>query len=117
MWIDAFAAITAGVGILTCRETLSGLFELPESLLLIQAIIALSFMPYSFFLAIKRPGATNLYRALAIANLGYGIFCLVLFLIFFRSANILGVLYLWADASIVITLAVLEWRRIRLDLE
>ena len=116
MWIDAFAAMTAGVGIMTFKTPLSGVFELPEGLLLTQSIIALTFMPFSFFLAIKKPGIPNLYRALAIANLAYGVFCLILFLSFFATANVFGSAYLLVDAFIVITLAFLEWRRIRLEL-
>ena len=116
MWIDAFAAMTAGAGILIFKSPLSLIFELPESLLLTQSIIALTFMPFSFFLAIKRPSVPNLYRALAIANLAYGVFCLILFLSFFAAANVFGSAYLLVDAFIVITLAFLEWRRIRLEL-
>ena len=116
MWIDAFAAMTAGVGIMTFKTPLSGVFELPEGLLLTQSIIALTFMPFSFFLAIKEPSGRNLYRTLAVANLVYGCFCLILLLLFFPTANVLGVAFLLADAFIVITLAVLEWRRIRLEL-
>ena len=116
MWIDAFDAMTAGAGILIFKSPLSLIFELPESLLLTQSIIALTFMPFSFFLAIKRPSVPNLYRALAIANLAYGVFCLILFLSFFAAANVFGSAYLLVDAFIVITLAFLEWRRIRLEL-
>ena len=116
MWIDAFAAMTAGVGILMFKSQLSGVFELPEGLLLTQSIIALTFMPFSFFLAIKEPSGRNLYRTLATANLVYGVFCLILLLSFFTTANNFGVVYLLADAFIVITLAFLEWRRIRLEL-
>lgn len=117
MWIDAFAAMTAGVVVLTFKTPLSRVFELPEGLLLTQSIIALTFMPYSFFLAIKRPDAPSLYRTLAIANLVYGVFCLIALLLFFPTANVFGVGYLLFDAIIVITLAVLERRRIRLELE
>lgn len=116
MWIDAFAAMAAGVGILTLRVQLSRIFELPEGLLLTQSIIALTFMPFSFFLAIKKPRAGNLYRNLAIANLAYGVLCLVLLFLYFPTASLLGVEYLVFDAFIVITLAVLEWRRVRLEL-
>jgi hypothetical protein len=115
MWIDALAAMTAGVGILMFRVPLSLIFQLPEGLLLTQSLIALTFMPYSFFLAIKKPGAPSLYRTLAVANLVYGLFCLILLLLFFRTANVFGVLYLFVDSFIVITLAILEWRRIRLE--
>jgi hypothetical protein len=116
MWIDAFAAMTVGVGVMTFKTPLSRVFELPESLLLTQSIIALTFMPYSFFLAIRKPVDRNLYRTLAIANLAYGVLCLFFLLLFFSTANAIGLAYLSADAFIVITLAVLEWRRIRLEL-
>ncbi len=117
MWIDAFAAMTAGVGIMALRAPLSGLFDLPEGLLLTQSIIALSFMPFSFYLAIAKPRGRNLYHTLASANLAYGVLCLILSVLFFKTANVFGLLYLLGDASIVIVLAVLEWRRIRLELE
>ena len=116
MWIDAFAAMTAGVGLVALRAPLSRLFDLPEGLLLTQSIIALSFMPFSFYLAIAKPGGRNLYLTLASANLAYGLLCLILSVLFFNTANAFGLLYLLGDASIVIVLAVLEWRRIRVEL-
>ncbi|MEQ1644485.1 MAG: hypothetical protein ABL959_13640 [Pyrinomonadaceae bacterium] len=116
MWIDALAAMAAGVGIMALRAPLSRLFDLPEGLLLTQSIIALSFMPFSFYLAIAKPRGSNMYRTLASANLAYGVLCLILSALFFNTANVFGLLYLLIDASIVIVLAVLEWRRIRVEL-
>ena len=113
LWIDGIAALVAGLAVLCLRGSLSELFQLPERILLVQAIITLVYTCYSTTLAQNKIYTKRLTRILVIANFTYVVFCLGLFMSTFGETNVLGKVYFILEALFISTLATLESRQLK----
>ncbi|MDZ4794744.1 MAG: hypothetical protein SGI83_10730 [Bacteroidota bacterium] len=113
LWIDGIAALLAGVIILLFSSRLSPVFNLPENLLMTQAIITLLYSSYSISMARRKSNPKQLIYILVIANFAYVLLVSCLVVYFFRTATIYGIIYLIAEVLFIGLLAFLEWRRIK----
>ncbi len=113
LWIDGMAALVAGLAVLCLRGSLSELFQLPEQILFVQAIITLIYACYSTTLAKNKIYSRKLTRILAIANFSYVVFCLGLFINTFDETTVLGKVYFIMEALFISTLAKLESRQVK----
>ncbi len=91
LWIDGSGALVAGVIVLLFAPFLSGLHALPRSLLLVTGVANLAYGAFSFTLARRARRPMALVQVLAVANVAWGVACMV-------------------TAAIVAALGVLEWR-------
>jgi len=110
LWIDAFAGLSVGIGILLVKDLLQPYLQLPRSLLTACAIIALLYAVYSFHLVLRKSKSAGWVRGLIFGNSFYAVFCLGLLWYFFDKASWLGRGYLLLDSVGVGTLAFVEWK-------
>jgi hypothetical protein len=110
LWIDCGAAALAGVAMLTLGAWLSGLYGLPRRLLLFMGAVNLLYASYSFTLATRSRRPRSLIHLLVFANLGWAAVCLVLEVVFARSATVFGIAHFVGEAIFVGGLASLEWK-------
>ena len=108
IWLDACAALTAVVVLVSLKKAFVSLFNLPEYVFTNLAIIAFCYTIYAFNLARQKDYSLIFVKLLAIANAVYALICLYLVFVFYETATFLGVCYLLFDFTIVATLAYLE---------
>ena len=110
LWLDFLGGLTACVGLTLLKGWAAPLLGLPLEVLGRLASIAGVYASYSLYLTqlprLRRPWV----KALSITNASYGIYCLRLLIGHGAQASWLGCAYLMVDFSIVIALAVAEWR-------
>ena len=110
LWMDAFAGLSVGVGVLLVKELIQPYLQLPRSLLTACAVIALLYAVYSFHLVLRKPQSAGWVRILIYGNSAYAVFCLGLLWYYFNEASWLGRGYLLLDSVGVGTLAFVEWK-------
>src|SRR5687767_4263753 len=113
IWVDAIAAATAGLIVITLKSILAPLLNLPENLLLTLSIVSFGYAIFSFNLARQKTKPKQLLLLLIIGNAGYSIACLIVLIFFYHVAAPLGVFYLLLEASFVAVLAMLEWKAMK----
>jgi len=110
LWIDCSGGILVGIGVLTLRGWLAGLYLLPESLLLGIGAANLLYGCYSLSLALRPGRGRGALLALIVANAGWSVACVALTVRFWSAASVLGLAALMLEAVFVGGLAALEWR-------
>jgi hypothetical protein len=113
LWIDGFAALLSGVLMLTLKNIVSPIFNLPENLLTFLAIVSLAYSPFSIYLAKQKSNSKQLMTILVLANSIYAFFCFILAIYFHKTATLIGIGYLLFDSIVVATLAILEQQKIK----
>lgn len=108
LWIDAFAGLGIGAGVLLVKDLIQPYLRLPHSLLLFCAITALLYAAYSFHLVWRKSQSAGWVRALIYGNSAYAVLCLGLLWYYFNEASWLGRGYLLLDSVGVGTLAFVE---------
>ncbi len=111
IWIDWIAGAVAGVLMLSLRGWLAALYALPGGLLLVIGLANLAYSGVSFTLAMNsRGGRVPFLRAVAAANMGWAVVCLVLAAVWAGQASVFGMGQLVGEAVLVGGLGVMEWR-------
>ncbi|MCA0233013.1 MAG: hypothetical protein LCH91_21280 [Bacteroidetes bacterium] len=110
LWLDAWAATTACLGVVLFKNFAQPYLLLPLNLLTAMALIALLFACYSFHLVIQKAHSQQWVALLVVGNSMYALFCFGLAVYFWEKATALGVIYLLFDAAIVGSLAYIEWK-------
>ncbi len=109
--IDWIAAMVAGVLVLSLCPWLARLYALPESLLQTIGIVNHAYACVSLTLALRSRGDTVPYlRVVAAANIAWAAWCVMLTVVWFDQATLLGLVQLGGEALFVGGLGVLEWR-------
>jgi hypothetical protein len=109
--LDWIAGATAGVLMLALRGWLAELYRLPASLLFIIAVANLGYASFSFVLFLRRRGEyVPLLRVVAVANILWGVVCVILAVVWFGVASLFGLASLLGEAVLVGGLGLLEWR-------
>jgi hypothetical protein len=90
LWIDGSGALVAGVIVLLFAPFLSGLHALPRSLLLATGVANLAYGAFSFTLARRARRPMALVQVLAVANIAWGVACMVTAAIVAADASRLG---------------------------
>jgi hypothetical protein len=96
------------------------LFNVPETIAIVLAIIGLSYAAYSFTvsrLVQPKVNGRKFLTILVVANALYSAFCLVLLIVFYQSTSLWGVAYFLLDTCIVGLIAAFEWTQLRAGLE
>lgn len=115
LWIDGLAGAAMGLAFLLLLPRLVDWYELPRSVLLAMAAANLLYASYSLTLAVRarvtgRRPAVRWIRRLVVANALWGVVCLVLAVVFARTASPFGLAHLILEGLGVGAMAVLEWR-------
>ncbi|MFM9949727.1 MAG: hypothetical protein ACKV1O_17455 [Saprospiraceae bacterium] len=114
LYMDGFAALTAGIFLLLLRDFLSGLLGLPVWLLTAQGFINIAYSAYSLPLARRKYRPGWMVQLLAVANMLYAFGCVPLLLWhFFPTCNALGVAYFGLEIGFIGGLGWLEWRALK----
>jgi len=113
LWIDAFAGLSVGLAVLLLKDLVQPFLQLPRSLLVSCAVIALCYAVYAFHLVLRKAQSVRWVRALIYGNGAYAVFCLGLLWYYFNEASWLGRGYLLLDSVGVGTLALVEWNVFR----
>lgn len=113
LWIDGLAALSAGLLVLTQRHRVQALQGLPLELITTGGVVNLAYASYSLTLASWPGRRVGFVAALAAANAGWCVLCVVLAARFWREATAVGVATLLFEGAFVLTLAILEWRNRR----
>lgn len=112
LWVDCAAGAVVGVAVLVLSGWLSGFLGLPRGVLLFTGAANLLYASYSLSLARRRVRPMWRVRALAVANLAWGlVVCLGLAAAFWDSASGFGRAHLFAEAAFVAGLGAVEWRQ------
>ena len=110
LWVDCIAGLTVGIGVLLLHGWLSQMYNLSSALVLAMGIANLLYGCYSLSLALRSKRPKNLIRGLAIANMAWGVFCVLLVIIFRDTASVFAYAVLLFEAVFVGGLGLLEWR-------
>lgn len=109
--VDWIAGAIVGLLVLSVTGWLAALYALPETLLRVMGGANLLYACVSFTLAMRRDGDhVPLLGAVAAANMAWAAVCVVLAVLWFGEASVIGVGQLVAEAVFVGGLGVLEWR-------
>ena len=92
------------------RDWLATLYALPVELLTVTAIINLMYGSYSCTLALRTHRGLVAVKVLAVANGLWAPVCIGLVIYWWSTLTGFGMAHFLAEAAIVVTLAVLEWR-------
>lgn len=95
---------------LLLHQWLAPLLQLPSVLLCSLATTSLLFALYSFSLAARPRLRRHQVRMLILGNSLYALVCLLLLILFMRSATLWGVFYLTLECSFVTLLVIIERR-------
>jgi len=110
LWVDCIAGLSVGIGVLLLHGWLSQMYHLPTNLVLVMGVFNLLYGCYSLSLALRSKRPKNLIRGLAIANMAWGVICILLLVIFRDSASMFAYAVLIFEAIFVGGLGYLEWR-------
>ena len=110
LWVDASAALVAGVGVLLLCGWLSEWYALPENLLLLIGGVNVGYGVYGLLLASRARRPRALILLLVMANLVWAAACLRWAVAYSESASVFGLAHLGGEGVYVGTLACLEWR-------
>ena len=110
LWIDGGAGLTAGLLMLVFVHFIASWYRLPLNLLYLIGIANVAYGCFSLTLASRQKRPLGLIFLLIGGNSAWVVFCVVSAIYFRQSASILGLAHLLGEASIVGTLAFLEWR-------
>ncbi len=108
--IDGLAGLSAGVAMLALSGRLPDWYNLSFKLVLAVALTNLAYGTYSFTLSRRSvipPGAISF---LSVANMLWGLVCVVLAAYHWDLASLLGRIALLAEGAFVGGLGLLEWR-------
>ena len=110
LWVDSCGALVAGIGVLLLCGWLSKRYVLPEDLLRLIGGANVGYGVYSLILAswARRPRVSIL--VLVVANLVWAATCMRWAVAYSESASVFGLAHLGGEAVYVGTLACLEWR-------
>jgi hypothetical protein len=111
LWIDSIAALLSGCVVLVFTSSLN----LPHRILQVMGIISLGYSAYSLSLAQRKIKAIRLLKLLVFANCAWVIVCLSITVLYRNTSTVYGTVYLLLEALFVGTLAILEWRQIKLS--
>lgn len=110
LWVDCIAGLFVGVVVLLLHGWLSHMYQLPTNLVLIIGLANLLYGCYSLSLSLRKKRPRNLIRALAIANMSWGVICVIIVGAFRETASIFAYATLLFEAVFVGGLGALEWR-------
>jgi hypothetical protein len=113
LWIDCGAGALAGVAALILYPWLAALYALPPGAVIALGVANLCYAAGSFSLARRAARPAPLVAALAAANLGWAVVCVVLAVAFLGSVTWFGLAHLLGEAVFVGGLGTVEWRHRR----
>jgi hypothetical protein len=111
LWLDSFAALIAGVAVISLSGWLSQLHELPQSFLVWIGLMNIIYGSFSFSLAIRAKRSKSLIVMLVIANTVWAVFCVVAAVALVDTASFFGLAHLIVEGFFVGGLAALEWNQ------
>ncbi|MDX2183720.1 MAG: isoprenylcysteine carboxylmethyltransferase family protein [Gemmatimonadaceae bacterium] len=110
LWIDSLGALAVGLPMLLLPHTLTGWYQLPFPIVVAVAFANVAYGTASFTLALTpRWRVPSLLRALAAANMVWGVVCGALFVRYGAPASLFGAGHLVLEGVYVASLGVLEW--------
>lgn len=109
LWVDCSAGSVVGLLLLLFHVWLSNLYGLPPEFVLFQGAANLMYSIFSYGLASRPQRPYVLIAALAIANMIWGVLCVVWLFMYKESATIFGLLHLLLEALFVGGLGSIEW--------
>lgn len=109
--IDGMGACITALSLIFILPNLPAVFNMPTNILYLLGTIALVFSAYSLGNFIAKRNKINLrIRIIAIANLTYCLFSVVIVIQLFSRLTSLDIVYFVSEILIVITLAIFELR-------
>ena len=112
-WIDACAALTAGVLMLLLRGVLSDFYGLSVRFITVIALVNMAYSIPGFTLGRLRPRPRWLLHVLIAANLSWTCICVLLALRAPDTITFWGYGHILGEGAFVATLALFEWRHRR----
>jgi hypothetical protein len=110
LWIDALAALVAGLLTFALVSLLQRLYGLPESIIHFVGFVNLAYAAYSLSVARAVKRSRLRVKVLAWGNLAWAPVCALLAIAFADTATWLGLAMLLFEGAFVATLGVLELR-------
>lgn len=110
LWIDGFAGLSVGIGVLLLLDQLGQWLGLPIALLRATGWANLAYGSCSTLLATRRRRPAGLIVALVVANGAWSLVCAALLIVFGSAATPLGIAHLTGEGIFVAALAIAEWR-------
>jgi hypothetical protein len=109
LWLDCVGGAAAGCTVMLLASWLSGIYQIPESLVIGNAVANLAYACFSFLLATWQGRPTWLVVLLAGANASWTAVCLVATFWFAGTASIFGLAHILFEGLYVAWLAHVEW--------
>lgn len=108
--IDSFSGLIVGAAELLLSSWLHVWYRLPLSFIYVMVTANFIYGCYSFSLYRRKRRPLSLIVLLIVANLSWGLLCVIWTLIFASTASPFGLVHLLLTALYVTVLAYLEWR-------
>ncbi len=116
-WIDATAALSAGILMLVLCPIVSQFYALPSEFLTLNGVVSVLYSAIGWTLGARRPRSASLLYFLIAANATWAVFCLASAAQFASRASVFGLAHLVLEAAFVSALAAVEWRHRRAILD
>ena len=110
LWFDCSGGLIVGGLMFVFAAWAAPLFRLPEPLFHVIASANVAYGCYALFLARRPQRSVAQVAALALANLAWGVACVVGVVLLFDQASIFGLAHMIAEAGVVFALGTAEWR-------
>lgn len=110
LWIDCLGGLAVGILVLAFAEWLSALYALPERLVVTMGVANLVYGTFSLSLARRAVRPRALLLLLVVANISWGVACVITAVVVARQASFFGLAQLLLEGAYVGGLGALEWR-------
>ncbi|MCB9638699.1 MAG: hypothetical protein H6727_07310 [Myxococcales bacterium] len=110
LWIDGLAGASVGIAVLLLSHWLTGFYGLPHPLVRAIGAANLLYGLYSTTLAARQSRPLGFIVFLVIANASWSVVCVVLAVLYFKTASFFGMFHICGEGLFVAGLAALEWR-------
>ena len=108
--IDALAGALGGLVVLSLSPFLAELTRVSRPILFVQASCGFLYAAAALFFSANATRAPRFLKVMSLANAGYASLSVLLMLWLWSAITNWGVIYFCIEATIIFSLAVIEWR-------
>ena len=110
LWIDCLGGLSVGAVMLLLSRQIANLDALPVSTVIAMAFANVVYGSFSLYVTIQDPRSQFLVRVLAVANMCWFLFCVLIVASNWKTISLPGILHVLGEGIYVGFLGFIEWR-------
>jgi len=107
--IDGLAGFFSGTAVAILHTWLVPIFQLPVEILYVQIVLSYLYACFSLTIFVTNRTSPKTLLTIVVGNCLYAIYCLLMIVVYLKSASPLGIAFLSAESLVVLFLARVEW--------